>query len=119
MSDVDEVMAALQGADNIIGCAIVTRDGLPGQVKFNQAHDPESLSAMSAAALAAAETAVAGLEQQGVDRVVIHGGTTISLLQGLSDQHILIIVASSRMALDELIAHADEAKRGLKVLHAS
>ncbi len=119
MSDVDDTLESLQAADNVLGCAIVTRDGLPGQVRFNRAHDPESLSAMSAAALAAAETAVLGLEPKGVDQVLIDGSATKTLIQGISDQHILVIVGSDRLSHEDLLKLAQEAQRGLKVLHAS
>lgn len=117
MSEMESVLDAVSGHDELIGCALVTRDGLPGPMRFSQPHDAQTLSAMSAAALAAAETALAGLDPD-VECMVIQGSATRTVIQGLDARHLIVIIASHAVPVDELIQHANEARDGLKVLHA-
>lgn len=119
MTELDDLLDRIRSTDDVIGCAIVTRDGLPGPMKFSRPHDPQTLSAMIAATLAAAETALAGLDPEEIQCVVVQGGTTRTVIQGLDEKHLFVIIAEDRVPVDELLAHAAEAEKGLQVLHAS
>lgn len=119
MSDLDSLLDGIRAREDVIGVALVTRDGLPGPMKFSRAHDPQTLSAMTAATLAAAETALAGLDPEEVQCVVVQGGSTRTVIQGMDAKHLFVIIAEDRVPVDELLAHAAEAEKGLKVLHAS
>ncbi len=117
MADLESQLDALHVRDEIIGAAIVTRDGLPGPMRFSRPHDPQTLSAMTAATLAAAETALQGIDPN-VSCVVIQGGGTRTVIQGLDDRHLFVIIAQDHVPVDEMVGHAADIQKVLKVLHA-
>ena len=118
MNDLDQLLDGIRSRDDVIGCAIVTRDGLPGPMRFNQPHDPQTLSAMAAATLAAAETALAGIDPADISCVVIQGSATRTVIQGLDAKHLFVIIANERVPVDELVQHATSAQQGITA-HAS
>lgn len=118
MSELREQAAAiLKGLVSQEGCsgtALVTRDGLPALVEFDHPIDPQTLAAMGAAALAAAETALLELDPGGLDRMVAEGASSRCLFLGVDDRHLLLVIARGA-GID---AAASEARDRLRELLA-
>ncbi len=111
----EQVLKTLGQQPGIKAVACITRDGRPGVNQFPFPVDEHMVSAMAAACLAAAETAVTELRTDDVRRIAIEAGEFTIILQGLDDELGLLVMADAgidRSALEQAI---DDACRSLQV----
>lgn len=101
-----DILATAANADGVTDAIIATRDGLVALGNLRNSGDNDTVSAMAAASLAAAETA--GLEVGTGPIEYLHAvcsGCDL-MLAGLDDEYILVLVAEhegdkARAALDQ------------------
>ncbi len=107
-----DILATAANAEGVTDAIIATRDGLVALGNLRNAGDNDTVSAMAAASLAAAETA--GLEV-GAGRIehihAVCSGCDL-LVAGLDDEYILILVAER--GEDKAQAALDQARQELQ-----
>lgn len=96
------------------GAAVVTRDGLPVVEDLPASSFADSVCAMAAASLAAAESAFSGSRCGAVRRTWIEGPNRLALIQGLDARLLLVVfltVDADRDAVKDRISAAVEGLR--------
>ncbi len=91
----DGILERLAASPDVVGAALITRDGLPVLSRFAHAVDMQTLGAMSAAALAAVETAGMELGTDTISRLTANAATLHILVEGVDDRHILVAATRS------------------------
>lgn len=99
------------GAD---GAAVVTRDGIPVVDELGASAFSDSVCAMGAAALAAAESAFSGSRSGAVRQAWIEGPNRVALVRGLDSRLILIALLDAGADRAAFQAAVDAASQGIR-----
>ena len=94
----DGILEELGQIGEIVGTAIISRDGLPIASNVGK-KDAETFAAMSAAMQGAAETAAAELDQGEVEQVIIETAKGKVISVGAGKKAILVILADKKANL--------------------
>lgn len=112
------VLEELEGAGDIDGVAVITRDGLLVSSKLPQDVDAETLAAMSATMFGAAETAVLELKKGSVKRVISEGQDCKLVVVDAGSSAVVVALvrpdANLGLVLMEIIKAANKTKEILK-----
>ncbi len=106
-----DILAAAARAEGVRDAMIASRDGLPAMGDLNQG-SRDTVAAMAAASIAAAETASMSAGNGPVDHVRARAGNAELLVGGLDDEYILILVCEMS---DVASAAFDKARADLKL----
>lgn len=112
----DRAQVALDGlvAKGLLGAGIVGRDGLPLLLRFSRPVGDETFGAMAAAALGAAEAALAELGGRGPVSLTIESAGLRIAVAGLDDAHILVLAAPAALSSDMLSASVEAGRKALR-----
>ena len=100
------------------GAAIVSRDGLPVVVDLPATFDRESFSAMVAAMVGAAETALIEAGRGTPERIIMENAGTRILATGVSDRFLLVVTGRGDLSMDRLSAAIASLSKELQTLTA-
>ncbi len=104
-----KVLQKLQAADGVRGVCIVSRDGLPVLSAWPQSADLDTVSAMGAALMGAAETSLLEFGDRGLETVlVVSEGMRLAVI-GVDDELLLLAAMDRDVAIesfDELLHRA-------------
>ena len=106
------VLDKLMETNNILGCAVITRDGLLIAQKLIDNIDAETFAAMSATTFGAAETAISELNKGEVDRVIIESNQSKIISVGAGPHAVLVSLTNPKINLIE----ANSTEAALKIL---
>lgn len=113
-----EVLEWLLGQPGMVGATLVTRDGVcvlntdPGLVS------PETFSAMTAAMVAAAETAAYETGEGRMLRVLVETERNKMVAVGATDELLLVVVAAASLPLADLLPRVEAARQNLATVVA-
>ena len=115
---VDKVLADLQKVGGIEACAIVSRDGLLIRGILKKEQFVNSVAAMSAIILGAAETATIELGKGIPNRVIVESEQGRLIAVGAGPKALLIVIVDSNTGLGLILLGLEEAVKKLKELLA-
>lgn len=96
------LLSRLRAINGVDGAALVSRDGLPVVADLPPTFDRETFSAMLAATVGAAETALLEAGRGVPDRIVLENKGTRILAMGVSDQFLLVVSGRGDLNLDSV-----------------
>jgi predicted regulator of Ras-like GTPase activity (Roadblock/LC7/MglB family) len=115
---VDKVLADLQKIGGIEACAVVSRDGLLVRGTLQKGLFVNSIAAMSAILLGAAETATIELGKGIPNRVIVESEQGRLIAVGAGTKALLIVIVDSDTGLGLILLELEEAVKKLKELLA-
>lgn len=98
------LVSRLRGINGVSGAALISRDGLPVVSDLPATYDRETFSAMVAAMVGAAETALIEAGGGIPERVIMDNQSTRVVAMGVSDQFLLVVTGRGDLDLDRLRA---------------
>ena len=113
---VDKILADLQKAGGVEACAAASRDGLLIRAIMQNEQHAESLAAMSATMLGAAEAAAAGLGKGVPDRIIVESELGRLIAVGAGPKTLLIALANSDTGLGLILLELERSAENLKEL---
>ena len=111
---VEKLLSDLKAIGGVEACAAISRDGLLISAIIQKEQFADSLAAMSATILGAAETATTQLEKGVPNRVVVETDHGILIVVGAGPKALLILQASPKAGLGLILLELDKAARKLK-----
>ncbi len=122
MADITEmvyrVLTDLQKIGGIEACAVISRDGLLIRGILQKEQFAESIDAMSATMLGAAETATIEFEKGIPQRVIVETTNGRLIAAGAGSKALLVVIVDSNAGLGLILLELDEAAKKLKELLA-
>ncbi len=120
MNDLQQASASLldqltEGA-SVAGAALVSRDGIPILFRFRRPVRQETLSAMGAAILGAAETALADLGRDRVTRIIVEAPTHRMVITGVDEELLLVALINTSAELEPSLASLESTTDRLRQL---
>ncbi len=120
MNDLQQASATLldrltEGA-SVEGAALVSRDGIPILFRFRNAVRQETLSAMGAAILGAAETALADITRDRVSRIIVEAPQHRLVITGVDEELLLVALISTSAELEPSLENVQSATDRLRQL---
>ncbi|MBI2078094.1 MAG: roadblock/LC7 domain-containing protein [Euryarchaeota archaeon] len=108
------VLATLRKSPGVEGSALLSRDGIPVVADLPASYSRETFSAMTAAMLGAAETAMIEIGRNVPDRLILENPETRLVALGVNNELMLVVVAKTSAALAEIIKAASAAADGIR-----
>jgi uncharacterized protein len=112
------LLSRLRTVNGVDGAAVVSRDGLPVVVDLPASFDRETFSAMVAAMVGAAETALIEAGRGVPDRIILENKQTRILATGVSDQFLLVVTGRGDLNTEGLRTTIDSLAKELQLLTA-
>lgn len=112
------LLSRLRAINGVDGAALVSRDGLPVVADLPATFDRETFSAMLAATVGAAETALIEAGRGVPDRIVLENKGTRIMAMGVSDQFLLVVSGRGDLNLETLKVAIAGLTKELQVLTA-
>ena len=113
---VDKLLKDLKDIGGVEACAAVSRDGLAIRAKLQKEQFVESLAAMSATMLGAAETATTQLEKGVPNRVIVETDYGKLIVVGAGPKALLILLTGIDIGLGLVLLELEKAAQKLKEL---
>lgn len=110
------LLDGLSKAKNVAGATLITRDGLCVMKSDSSIVAPETFSAMSAALMAAAETAFYELGGAGELRVTAETERAKMVALGASDTLLLVVIGKGNANAADLLREAEASAREFRLL---
>jgi len=118
MSDIldliDKLLADLKNVGGVMACAAASRDGLLIRSLMQKEQYVESLVAMSATILGAAETATTHVEMGIPIRVIVESDNGKLIVIGAGPKALLILLANKNSGLGLILLELDKSAQKLK-----
>jgi uncharacterized protein len=114
MDMVDKLLADLKNVGGVMACAAVSRDGLLIRSFMQKEQYVESLAAMSATMLGAAETATTHIEMGIPKRVIVESDNGKLIVVGAGPKALLILLANKNSGLGLILLELDRSAQKLK-----
>ncbi len=111
---VDKLLADLKNIGGVEASIAASRDGLLIRANMQKGKFLESLAAMSATMLGAAETATTQVEKGLPTRVIVESEYGRLIIVGAGPKALLIILANSNSSLGLILIELDKSARKLK-----
>jgi len=111
---VDKLLSDLKATGGVEACAAISRDGLLIRAIIQKEQMVDSLAAMSATILGAAETATAQLKKGIPNRVIVETDNGILIVVGAGPKALLMLLADPKAGLGLMLLELDKAARILK-----
>jgi len=111
---VDKLLADLKNVGGVMACAAATRDGLLIRSLIQYEKYGESLAAMSATMLGAAETATTHVEMGIPTRVIVESDNGKLIVIGAGPKALLILHANKNSELGLILIELDKSAQKLK-----
>jgi len=111
---VDKLLADLKNIGGVIACAAASRDGLLIRSLMQKEQYVESLAAMSATMLGAAETATTHVEMGIPIRVIVESDNGKLIVEGAGPKALLILLANKNSGLGLILLELDKSAQKLK-----
>lgn len=100
--DPAKVLEELRRVDGVEGSALVSRDGITVVADLPPSYDRDTFSAMTAAMLGAAETAMVEIGRGMPDRVVVETKNSRILAMGLTAELMLVVLSNGRSTIPQI-----------------
>lgn len=113
---VDKLLADLKSIGGVEACAAASRDGLLIRASMGKEYFVESLVAMSATILGAAETATTQVEKGVPNRVIVESDFGRLIVVGAGPKALLIALAGPDTGLGLILLELDKSAKKLKEL---
>ncbi|MFA4957408.1 MAG: roadblock/LC7 domain-containing protein [Candidatus Methanoperedens sp.] len=111
---VDKILADLKNVGGVMACAAASRDGLLIRSLMQNEKYVESLAAMSATMLGAAETATTHVEMGIPTRVIVESDNGKLIVTGAGPKALLILLANKNSGLGLILLELDKSAQKLK-----
>ncbi len=111
---VDKLLADLKNVGGVMACAAASRDGLLIRSLMKNEQYVESLAAMSATMLGAAETATTQVEMGIPTRVIVESDTGKLIIVGAGPKALLILLANKNSGLGLILLELEKSAQKLK-----
>ena len=111
---VDKLLADLKNVGGVMACAAASRDGLLIRSLIPNEQYVESLAAMSATMLGAAETATTHVEMGIPTRVIVESDNGKLIIVGAGPKALLILLANRNSGLGLILLELDKSAQKLK-----
>lgn len=111
---VDKLLADLKNVGGVMACAAASRDGLLIRSLMQNEKYVESLVAMSATMLGAAETATTHVEMGIPTRVIVESDNGRLIVVGAGPKALLILLANKNSGLGLILLELDRSAQKLK-----
>ena len=111
---VDKLLTDLKNVGGVIACAAASRDGLLIRAIMQKEQFVESLAAMSATMLGAAETATTHVEMGVPKRVIVETDHGKLIIIGAGPKALLILLANQNIGLGLILLELDKSAEKLK-----
>lgn len=95
-------LAEMVGSDGVRGACILGRDGLPVLEEWPQPADTETVAAMGAALMGAAETALAEFGRHEAESVLVAAHDMRIMVVGIDEELVLLVAADRSLPLEDL-----------------
>jgi len=116
MDRIDKILADLNRIGGVEACIVVSRDGLYIRGILQKEQFAESISAMSATMLGAAETATTELGKGIPNRVIVETEQGRLIAVGAGPKALLIVIVTSDIGLGLILLGLEKAAEELKEL---
>lgn len=113
---VGELLAELRNIGGVEACAAASRDGLLIRALMHKEHFINSLAAMSATMLGAAETATTQAEKGVPNRVVVETDHGRLIVVGAGPKALLIVLSTPDAGLGLILLELEKSAKKLKEL---
>jgi len=110
----EEALKNLKSTGGIEATAVISRDGLVMKAKMPSKQKPETLAAMSATMLGAAETATIELGKGIPHRVIAETENGKLIAMGAGPKAVLVIITDSDIGLGLILIEAEKAASKIK-----
>jgi len=111
---VDKLLTDLKNIGGVIACAAASRDGLLIRAVMQKEQFVESLVAMSATMLGAAETATTHVEMGVPSRIIVESDYGRLVIVGAGPKALLILLANQNSGLGLILLELDKSAKKLK-----
>jgi len=111
---VDKLLTDLKNIGGVIACAAASRDGLLIRAVMQKEQFVESLVAMSATMLGAAETATTHVEMGVPSRIIVESDYGRLVIVGAGPKALLILLANQNSGLGLVLLELDKSAKKLK-----
>ena len=111
---VDKLLTDLKNVGGVIACAAASRDGLLIRAVMQKEQFVESLVAMSATMLGAAETATTHVEMGIPSRIIVESDYGRLVIVGAGPKALLILLANQNSGLGLIVLELDKSAKKLK-----
>ncbi len=113
---VDKLLEDLKNTVGVEACAAASRDGLLIRASMKKEYFVESLVAMSATMLGAAETATTQVEKGVPNRIIVESDSGRLIVVGAGPKALLIALAGIDKSLDLILLELEKSAKMLKEL---
>jgi predicted regulator of Ras-like GTPase activity (Roadblock/LC7/MglB family) len=114
LDKIDKLLSDLKNVGGVMACAAVSRDGLLIRSLMQNEQYVESLAAMSATMLGAAETATTHVEIGIPSRVIVESDNGKLIVIGAGPKALLILLANKNNGLGLILLELDKSAQKLK-----
>ena len=111
---IDKLLADLKNVGGVMACAAASRDGLLIRSLMQNEKYIESLAAMSATMLGAAETATTHIEMGIPTRIIVESDNGKLIVTGAGPKALLILIANKNIGLGLILLELDKSAQKLK-----
>ncbi len=111
---VDKLLAELKNIRGVEACAAASRDGLLIRAVMQKQHSLDSLAAMSATILGAAETATTQAEKGVPNRVIVETEYGRLIVIGAGHKALLIIISNPDAVLGSMLLELEKSALKLR-----
>ena len=111
---IDKLLADLKNVGGVMACAAASRDGLLIRSLMQNERYIESLAAMSATILGAAETATTHVEMGIPTRIIVESDNGKLIVVGAGSKALLILLANRDSGLGLILIELDKSAQKLK-----
>ena len=111
---IDKLLTDLKNVGGVIACAAASRDGLLIRAIMHKEQFVESLVAMSATILGAAETATTHVEMGIPARIIVESDHGKLIVIGAGPKALLILLASPNIGLGLILLELEKSAEKLK-----
>ncbi|MCX9084387.1 MAG: roadblock/LC7 domain-containing protein [Candidatus Methanoperedens sp.] len=111
---IDKLLVDLKNVGGVMACAAASRDGLLIRSLMQKEQYVESLAAMSATMLGAAETATIHAEMGIPTRVIVESDIGKLIVEGAGPKALLILLANKDSGLGLILLELDRSSQKLK-----
>lgn len=115
---VDKLLTDMKNIGGVIACAAASRDGLLIRAVMQKEQYVESLIAMSATMLGAAETATTHVEMGVPSRIIVESDYGRLVIVGAGPKALLILLANQNSGLGLILLELDKSAKKLKEILA-
>lgn len=112
------VLESISTERDVVGAALVSRDGIPVLDYFKRPLHKETFSAMSATLLGAAEVALAEVNAGPPLRIVAEAADLKMVIVGVKPDLILVVLAESTMPIERMLPRITSGADGIAKLVA-